>query len=155
MKQSYRYWCAGLILLMVAIHAAVIGYVRIRVARLSVPESTVVEVGQFRFQPVSDTSRVYHFRLHAVIDPTRFHQGRDRLAQRRMEIVEASEQLLRQVDTVWLNDPSQTHLRDRLMSVVLEHLDEPLVQRMLITDWLQVPVNSISLGSLAGELASN
>lgn len=140
-----RYWGAGLIILMVAVHAAVIGYVRSRVARLTSPETTVVEIGEFRFQPIDDLSKVYHFRLHAMVDPTKLHRGRERLNQRRMEIVEASEQLLRQVDPVWLNDPAQTHIRDRLMKVVLEHLDEPLVQRMLITDWLQLPVEAIEL----------
>ncbi len=148
-----RYWGAGLIILMVAVHAAVIGYVRSRVARLTSPETTVVEIGEFRFQPIDDLSKVYHFRLHAMVDPTKLHRGRERLNQRRMEIVEASEQLLRQVDPVWLNDPAQTHIRDRLMKVVLEHLDEPLVQRMLITDWLQLPVEAIELPSASSQLA--
>jgi hypothetical protein len=29
--------------------------------------------------------------------------------------------------------------------VVLRHLDEPLVQRMLITDWLELPVETIDV----------
>lgn len=140
-----RYWGATLILGMVAVHAAIIGYVRSRVASLNGPESTVVEIGEFQFQPVADPSKVYHFRLHAVIDPTKLRQGRERLSERRMEIIEASEQLLRQVDPVWLNDPAQAHIRDRLMKIVLEHLDEPLVQRMLITEWLHLPVQPMEL----------
>ncbi len=155
MKSLRRYWGAGLILMMVAVHAAAIGYVRSRVASLSTPESTVVEIGEFRFQPVDDLSKVYHFRLHAMVDPTKLHRGKERLHQRRMEIVEASEQLLRQVDPVWLNDPAQVHIRDRLMKVVLEHLDEPLVQRMVITDWLQLPVQAVDLTSTPSQLASN
>jgi hypothetical protein len=138
-----RYWAAGLILLMVAVHALIIGYVRSRVDRLSNPVSNVVEIGQFRFQPVSDLNQVYHFRLHAMVDPSCRERGREKLLQKRWEILEDSEQLLRQVDPVWLSDPAQAQIRDRLMKVVLQHLDEPLVQRVLITDWLQLPVQTV------------
>ncbi len=145
MKLIRRYWVAGLILLMVAVHAAVIGYVRSRVARLQSTESTAVEIGSFRFQPIGDLSKVYHFRLHAVVDPTKRHRGKERITQLRLEIREASEQLLRQMDPQWLNDPSQSQIRNRLLDVVLKHLDEPLVQRMLITDWLELPVETVDL----------
>ena len=140
-----RYWVAGLILLMVAIHAAVIGYVRSRVARLQSRESTAVEMGSFRFQPVDDLSTVYHFRLHAIVDPSKKHRGEERLSQMRLEIREASEQMLRQIAPESLDDASQSHIRSELMRVVLNHLDEPLVQRMLITDWLELPVETIDL----------
>ncbi len=145
MKFVRRYWGAGLILLMVAVHAAVIGYVRSRVARLAVIESTAVEIGSFRFQPVGDLSKVYHFQLHAVVDPSKRHRGEEQLAQMRMEILEASEQLLRQMEPAWLDDPGQIQIREKLMEVVLRHLDEPLVQRVLITDWLELPVQSVGL----------
>jgi hypothetical protein len=138
-----RYWGACLIVLMIAVHACVIGYVRSRIARLSTVTSTVVEIGEFRFQPVHNPTTVYHFRLHAIVEPAKFFRGRERIQQKRMEIVEASEQMLRQVDPNWLDDPTQTEIRDRLMQVTLQHLDEPIVSRMLITDWLQLPVNTI------------
>ncbi len=140
-----RYWAVGLILSMVAIHAVVIGYVRSRVARLSQAKSSAIAIGSFRFQPISDPSVIFHFQLHAVVDPSKRNHGEERITQMQMEIREASEQLLRQVDLAWLEDPAQTQLRDRLMDVVLTHLDEPLVQRVLITDWLKLPVSSVSV----------
>ena len=140
-----RYWGASLILLIVAVHAGVIGYVRSRVARLSDIETTAFEIGEFRFQSLSDDGTVYHFRLHAVVDPSKVHRGRERLTQMRMEICETSEQLLRQVDPKWLEDPSQTQIRERLMEIVRSQLDEPLVQRVMITDWLKLPVGSVDL----------
>ncbi|MCG8649640.1 MAG: hypothetical protein MI861_07395 [Pirellulales bacterium] len=150
-KVLRRYWVAGLVLMMVAVHAAVIGYVRSRVARLRDLESTAVEIGSFRFQPVKDLDTVYHFQLHAVVDPTKRHRGEARIAQMRMEIREASEQLLRQVDPKWLEDPTQNQIRSGLMDVVLRHLDEPLVQRVLITDWLEIPVETVDVLTLNAE----
>ncbi len=154
MKLIRRYWAAGLILLMVAIHASVIGYVRSRVSRLSEMASTAVEIGTFRFQTVKDPDKVYHFQLHAVVDPAKQHRGRDRIIQMRMEIVEASEQMLRQVDPNWLEDPTQSQIRDQLMAVVQRNLDEPLVQRVLITNWLELPVQSVGFGADPSAMAS-
>lgn len=142
-----RYWVAGLILLMVAVHAAVIGYVRSRVSRLQSTQSTAVDIGSFRIQPVEDPSTVYHFRLHAIVDPSKRHRGEEQLTKMRLEIREASEQMLRTIDLVWWEDPAQGRIRDQLIDVVLKHLDEPLVQRMLITDWLQLPVEAVALPS--------
>jgi hypothetical protein len=143
MNMIRRYWAAGLILVMVLAHAIVISYVRSRISLIGNTESTAVEVGEFRFQTTSDPTSVYHFRMHVVIDPAKRKHSNERIEEMRMEILEASEQLLRQVDVAWLDDPVQTELRDRLMDVVLTHLDEPLVQRLLITDWLKLPVSSI------------
>ncbi|WP_250928814.1 hypothetical protein [Aporhodopirellula aestuarii] len=139
-----RFWAPAVILLMVAIHAAVIGYVRSRVARLSNLESSAIEIGRLRFQNVNDPDMIYQLHLHAVVDPTRHFRGEQRLTQTQMEIVESSEQMLRQVEPAWLADPSQKEIRERLMDVVLQHLDEPLVQRVLITDWLRVPSSATS-----------
>ena len=137
-----RYWSAGLIMIIVAVHAAVIGYVRNRVAQLNSIKSPAIEIGSFRFQPVENTSRVYHFRLYAVVDPSQRHRAEERLTQMKVQIREASEQMLRQVDQAWLQDPSQQQVRQRLVDVVTSHLAEPLVERVLITDWLELPVRA-------------
>ena len=139
-----RYWGACLIVLMV-VHAAVIGYVRSRVSRLSSLDTTVVEMGSYRIQPVNNLSKVYHFKLHAVVDPTKLRRGEERLHLMRMQIRETAEQTLRQVDERLLEDPNQSQIRDRLMKIVHKHLEEPLVQRMLITDWLELPVQNVDL----------
>lgn len=140
-----RYWAAGLILMMVAVHAAVIGYLRSRVAQIGDVTSTSVELGSFRFQPVERMETVYQFDLHAVVDPGRRLHAEERLMQFQMEILESCEQMLRQVDPEWLRDPAQGQIRRRLLDVVQKHLEEPLVQRMLITNWLELPVRGAEI----------
>jgi hypothetical protein len=148
-----RYWAAGLIIVVVVAHASIIGYVRSRVARLNRARSTALEIGTFRFQNIKDSDTVYQFRLFAIADPSRRFQAEESLKQLRVEILESSEQLLRQVDPEWLDDPAQTQIRDRLMDVVGKHLNEPLIQRVLITDWLQYPATTLvpTLTSLPAE----
>lgn len=138
-----RFWAAGLILIMVAIHAAVIGYVRSRVARLNHLKSSAIEIGEFRFQPIAAMDKVVHFRLHAVVDPSKQFEGRERLMQMRMEILEESEQMLRTAEVAWLQDPEQDEVRSRLTDIVIKHMPGNLVQRVLITDWLEIPVESV------------
>ncbi|MCH1438354.1 MAG: hypothetical protein L7W43_01770 [Rubripirellula sp.] len=145
MNRIRRYWGACLIVLMVVVHAALIGYMRSRVSRLTHLNTMVVEMGSYRFQPVNDLTKVYLFKLHAVVDPTKQRRGEERLQMMRMQIRETAEQTLRQVDPRWLEDPTQNQIRDRLMQIVHEHLEEPLVQRMLITDWLELPLQSVDL----------
>ncbi|TWT82874.1 hypothetical protein CA13_43370 [Planctomycetes bacterium CA13] len=141
-----RYWAAALILMMVVVHAAVIGYVRSRVARLQNVESNTIDMGRYRFQPIEDKSMVYQFHLFAVVDPAKRQVCQERVSQRQMEIHEECELLLRQVDVNWLRDPEQNEIRDRLMDIVRKHLEEPVIQRVLITDWLELPVSVVSVG---------
>lgn len=127
---------------MVAIHAAVIGYVRSRVNRLSNLQVNSIEIGRLRFQNMTEPNFIYQLQLHAIVDPNHHFRGEQVLTQSRMEIIETSEQMLRQVDANWLADPSQKEIRERLMDVVLQNLNEPVVQRVLITDWLKIPASA-------------
>ncbi len=144
-----RYWAAGLVLVIVVIHAAIIGYVRTSVARLTRADGDTVDVGMYRFQNIGDLATVYQFRLHAVVNPTRRYEAEQVLKKRRIEVQEATEQLLRQVDTQWLADPIQTKLRDRILETIVQQLSEPLITRVLITDWLELPTGTIASASLA------
>ena len=137
-----RYWGVALIFAVVGTHAAVIGYVRSRVAQLTTLESTSIPIADLRFQTTEDPNTVYQFRLHAVIEPSKLYVGKARLEQMKIQIQEDSEELLRQIQADWLTDPTHTQIRERLMAVVLQYLDEPLVQRVLITRWVSVPTSS-------------
>lgn len=146
-----RYWAAGLILVVVVAHASIIGYVRSRVSRLNKAKSSAIEIGTFRFQNIKvSQDKVFQFRLYAIADPVRRYQAEESIKQLRIEIVETSEQLLRQVDPSWLADPAQVQLRERLMDVVGKHLTEPVIQRVLITDWLEIPTTLLTPTLAAG-----
>ncbi len=140
-----RYWGPAVILIIVVVHAAAIGYVRSRVAQLNTNKSNAVEIGSFRFQPQGDPATIYHFHLHVIVDPAKRGRGIERLEQMRLDIRESTEQLLRQVDPKILDDPTQNKLRDHLMDVVGKHLEETLAQRVLITDWLKLPATTLSV----------
>jgi hypothetical protein len=137
-----RFWAPVVILVMVAIHAAVIGYVRSRVNRLSNLQVNTIEIGRLRFQNVGEPNFTYQLQLHAVVDPSHHFRGEQALTMAKMEIIESAEQMLRQVKVEWLADPSQKEIRERLMDTVFQHLDEPIVQRVLITDWLRLPAGA-------------
>jgi len=150
-----RFWAPAVILIMVAIHAAVIGYVRSRVNRLSHLQVNSVEIGRLRFQNVGEPNFIYQLQLHAVVDPGHLFRGEQSLTQSRMEIIETSEQMLRQVDVNWLADPLHKEIRERLMDAVLQNLNEPLVQRVLITDWLKIPAGAAPMPMLSDSMGAD
>lgn len=144
-----RYWVVGLVLSMVVVHAVIISYVRSQVARLNQEQSSTIPIGHYRFQHVSDLTQVFSFRLHVVVDPQRRHSAEEQLGLKELEINETVEQLLRQAPTELLNDPTQTVLRDRLMEAILGHITDPIIQRVVITEWLVLPASTPQLPSIS------
>ncbi len=140
-----KYWVAALVLMLVVVHASILGYVRSQISRLKNVKSTTVEVGEFRFQPIHEPDQLYSFELHAVLAPRLRMQGEEMIGQYRIELQELIEQTLRQVDPVWLADPQQGELRQRLRDLIVERLNEPIVERMVITHFLKLPVHSGSV----------
>ena len=140
-----RFWVPVMVLLMVGIHAAIIGYVRSRVAMLGESDDATQTVGLVIFQPTSDPGSTYQFQLDVVIEPTRRVSGSAAVRSAGLLIVEAAEQQLRRAEPDWLADPMHQEIRRRLMTVMTEHLREPVVQRAVITRWLRMPT-----GELAG-----
>ncbi len=150
-----RYWIALLVLVLVIAHAGILGYVRSQIARLKNVKSTAVDVGSFRFQPMHDGNAVCSFDLHAVLAPRLRIQGEELLAQYQTELHELIEQTLRQVDPVWLADPEQKELRHRLKDLISERLNEPIIERVVITNWLMQPPISNEYVSAATKLTQS
>lgn len=135
-----RYWIAGLVLLLVVAHAGILGYVRSQIARVKNVRSTAVKVGEFRFQTLHDGETIYAFDLHAVLTPRLRMQGEELVEQYQVELHESIEQTLRQVDQSWLKDPEQAELRLRLKDIIAEKLNQPIVEKVVVTNWLTTKV---------------
>ena len=144
MKFIRRWWGFGLVGALIVTHAVVIGYVRSRVAQLQTTTSNTVSLGQFQFQPSDHPETIYQFTLHAMLDPGSIQRGSRQIEGKRTVIREKVGQVMRQIDPQWFADPMHQQIRSRLTEVVIEHLDSPLVERMLITDWLRIPTTLAS-----------
>jgi len=138
LKYLRRYWAPIFIVTMVAVHAVIMIGVRNRISKLSQVESNAVTIGRLRFQNIHEPQWTYEFQLHAILDPGKRRYGEETLKRSRLEIIESAEQMLRQVDAAWLADPDHKEIRTQLMDVVLKYLDEPGVQRVVVTDWLRL-----------------
>ncbi|MEM6690469.1 MAG: hypothetical protein AAF664_13635 [Planctomycetota bacterium] len=145
-----RYWTVALLLCIVGVHAAVIGYIRSQVADLAKWESTSFKVGDFRFQNGSSHDTVYQFELHAILDPQRLHESRKEIMSVQPEIQESCDQMLRQVDPQWLNDPMQVQLRRRLIDIIQQHLQQPSIEKVIILQWLRLPATNFRVEAFAG-----
>lgn len=134
-----RYWVIGLVFVVVVIHAAIISYVRSQVSRLKNHQSSTIYVGSYRFQLINHPDVVYAFSLYTTVDPNRRYYAEDQLSRKRMEIQESVEQTLRQVSQELLQDPKQSGLRDRILEAIYTQANDLSLQRLVITDWLELP----------------
>ena len=146
-----RYWIAGLVLVLVVAHAGILGYVRSQIARLKNVKSTTAEIGEFHFQPLQDSGFVYQCNLYAILSPRLRLQGEEALNQYRIELHELIENTLRQVDPTWLTDPEQTELKIRLKDLITERLNEPFIDRVVVVDWLKMPIAMVTRDSASGK----
>ena len=129
--------------MMVAFHATIIGYVRSQVSRLKDVRTTSVAFGDFRFRTAEDPENIYFFQLHGLLDPNITFRDLELLDQVRLEIRESVQMTLTQAEIGWLNPADQNSLKARLLGVITKHTKKPLVSRLVITDWLVAPTNSI------------
>lgn len=139
-----RYWIAGLVLLLVIIHGGIIGYIRSQASRLQTTASREFSLGEFTLISADKTSCT-RFQVHAVLPHSRRFQGRSTLQQNYWMIHEAIEQHLRQVEPALLRDPAMVEIKNSLKKVVDERLGEPLVEQLLVTHLLELPIDRLSI----------
>jgi hypothetical protein len=139
-----RYWIAGLVLLLVIIHGGIIGYIRSQASRLQTTASREFSLGEFTLVS-ADKSHCTRFQIHAVLPHSRRFAGRSTLQQNYWMIHEAIEQHLRQIEPALLRDPAMIEIKNSLKKVVDERLGEPLVEQLLITNLLELPIDRLNV----------
>lgn len=143
-KYIRQFWVFGLILMMVAIHAMIILTVRRELTHVKLEDSSVVDLGGYRFQHISDKATVYQLHLHAVLRPSESLRGSKMLYQRSAAVSELLGQQLRQAELPWYADPTFADLKIHLMQKMNKSLNIDFIDELIVTDWLEVPVGVMS-----------
>jgi len=149
-----RYWIAGLVLLLVIIHGGIIGYIRSQASRLQTTASREFSLGEFTIIS-ADKTTCTKFQLHAILPHSRRFQGRNTLQQNYWMIHEAAEQYLRKAEPALLRDPAMIEIKAALKKVIDERLGEPLVEELLLTNMLELPIDRLTIPAypVSSELA--
>lgn len=131
-------------LLLVIIHGGIIGYIRSQASRLQTTASREYSLGEFTLIS-ADKTNCTRFQVHAILPHSRRFQGRTTLQQNYWSIHEAIEQHLRQIEPALLKDPAMVEIKSLLKKVVDERLGEPLVEQLLITNLLELPIDRLNV----------
>ena len=77
-----RYWIAGLVMMLVVIHAIIIGYVRSEASRVRVAATNEIPIGVYYVQS-HDHRWLTQLRVHLLVKPERRFEAKSTIEQNR------------------------------------------------------------------------
>ncbi len=147
-----RYWIAGLVMTLVIIHAVIIGYVRSEATRIKVTASNEIPLGLFYVQS-EDKQRMTQLRVHVLVPPEKRLAAKATIEHHRWLIHEAIEETLRQLSPSLLQDAVLLEIKDQIKLAIDEALHEPLIERVLVNDRVELPMQRFEY-QLPGDLTA-
>jgi len=139
-----KYWIAGLVIVLVAIHAVIIGYIRSEATRLKTVASSEIPVGLF-YKQSSDRQWLTQLRVHVQVPPERRLAARATIEHNRWMVHEAIEETMRRLDESLLLDPSLVAVKAAIQEAIDETLQEELVNRVIINDRVDLQTREFSI----------
>ena len=141
-----KYWIAGLVILLVAIHAVIIGYVRSEATRLKTVASSEIPLGLF-YKQSSDRNWLTQLRVHVQVAPARRLAARATIEHNRWVVHEAVEEAVRRLDESLLLDPSLVAVKEEIKLAIDEVLHEEFVERVVINDRVDLETREFRMQS--------
>ncbi len=134
-----KYWIVGLVILLVATHAVVIGYVRSEATRLKTVAASEIPIGLF-YKQSHDREWLTQMRVHLQVPPERRLAARATIEHNRWVVHEAVEESLRGLDESLLQDPALVAVKAAIKTAIDEVLHEPIVEKVVINDRVDLDV---------------
>jgi hypothetical protein len=139
-----RYWIAGLVLLLVLIHAVIIGYVRSEAKQVKITASNEIPIGVY-YVPSADKQWMSQLRVHVLVKRELRLSAKATIEMHRWLIHEAVEEQLRQLDPSLLTDPVLLEIKGKIKSILEDTLEEELIERVVINDRVDFPLHSFQV----------
>jgi hypothetical protein len=135
-----RYWIAGLVMLLVVIHAVIIGYVRSEATRIRTAASNEIPIGVYYVQS-PDRLWLNQLRVHLLVKPAHRLEAKAVLEHNRWLIHEVIEERLRQLDPALLQDVVLLKVKEEIKSALDETMREDIIEQVLVNDRVALPVH--------------
>ncbi len=134
-----KYWIVGLVILLVATHAVVIGYVRSEATRLKTVAASEIPIGLF-YKQSQDRQWLTQLRVHLQVPPERRLVARATIEHNRWVVHEAVEETLRRLDESLFQDPALVAVKEEIKVAIDEVLHEAIVEKIVINDRVDLDV---------------
>jgi hypothetical protein len=128
-----KYWIGGLVLVMVGLHASIVGLIRHQASLAKVDISCEVDLGSYLAYPNENNTPV-SMRLHAIVPLNHRVKSRQLIELNQAQIRQSIEEHIRQVDHRVLRDPYLSDLRTQLLDVLVQTIGSTSVEDLAITE---------------------
>ena len=145
-----RYWIGLLVLVMIGLHAGIVGLIRIQASQAKESLSCEVDLGSFHVSRGADES-VIHLRIHAIVPVNHRLQSRQLIQFNQYQVRQALEEYCRQADPALLSDPLLTDFKSNLMDCMVQTVGETAAEDVVVTEVRPIK----EFGSLSFHAASN
>ena len=135
-----RYWIAGLVMVLVVIHAIIIGYVRAEASRVRIAATNEIPIGVYYVQSL-DNRWLTQLRVHLLVKPERRLEAKSTIEQNRWLIHEVIEEKLRQLNPDLLHDAVLLKVKEEIKTALDERMHEEVIEQVLVNDRIVIPAN--------------
>lgn len=133
-----RYWIGFLVLVLIGLHAGIVGMIRIQATQVKTTLSCEVDLGSFYIaQAKSETEEhplAVHLRIHALVPVNHRLQARQLIEQNLYQVRQSIEEYCRQADPGLLHDPLLVDLKTQLMDCMVQTVGETAAEDVVITE---------------------
>jgi hypothetical protein len=132
-EQLKRYWIGLLVVVLVALHGAIVAMIRIEAASAKQIASCEVDLGTY-IVAGNETSGPMQMRIHSLSPVSHRIQSRRLIQLNEFQIKEAIETFLRQSPTALMQDPVLADLKQQLLDIMIQTVGKSAIEDVLVTD---------------------
>ena len=127
-----RYWIGLLVLVLVTLHASIVGIIRYQASMAKTDVSCEVSLGSFLAYRAKG-ERPIEMDLHAIVPVNHRMKSRQLIDLNQAQVRQSLEEHLRQIDGRLLIDPYLTDLRSQLLEILTQSLGASSIEDVLVT----------------------
>lgn len=128
-----RYWIGLLVLVLVGLHASIVGVIRHQASLAKIDASCEVDLGQYLAYQQGKKAPL-QMRMHAIVPLNHRMKSRQLIELNNAQIRQSIEEHLRQLDSKVLVDPYLADLKSQLMEVMIQTIGDSSVDDLVITE---------------------
>jgi hypothetical protein len=128
-----RYWIGLLVLVMIGLHAGIVGLIRIQASQAKDSLSCEVDLGSFYIGRAAEEG-VVHLHMHVLVPVNHRLQSRQLIEMNLQQVRQAVEEYCRQADPTLLADPLLTDLKNNLMDCLVRTVGETSAEDVVLTE---------------------
>jgi len=142
-----KYWIGLLVLVLIGLHASIVGIIRHQASLAKIDASCEVDLGSYLAYQLEKKSPL-QMRLYAIVPINHRMKSRQLIELNQAQIRQALEEYLRQLDSKLLVDPYLADLKFSLMEVMIQTIGNSSIEDLVITE-LRQTTDAVSLEFLS------